>query len=485
MPSWLLMRHCLPRRKTKGYIYNEIVQGKEKNLLFTYPVDLLCITTERWNGIQQRLSDIKEQSGENTLPPSSLAPLPAPFPSEEELRTILDTVYHVSFLTEESRQITARIAFIIPSVPVLNLPKNVNPFRSPIPFTVSEVLRLAPALDYRYSMMAICPANEVPDSQSDSLLVIWGVISQGSEWWDAISRRRAGAAAPPNCLTVSIFAPGNISASTIGRVLFRLRTGELVIPTLEELSEGPIGDFLKTGAESLHRETAERLEVKKDNEKLDSYPYQLYFQTFANIAKLACEHRHGGAFVVLPDEIDPNDDRLQERMRIKYPLTSPDIWEELLRAAAAYWYSSYFLKKSMTTSLSVEELKEQVSWRDTSENALRHIADFEQFVSSLSGVDGAVVLTKRLKIIGFGAEIIADSPDLVTVKIAKDSSAKSSVDRRADAFGTRHRSAMRLCSSLEESLCFVISQDGSIRAIKRVGSDVYMWNDVSLTSTGL
>lgn len=71
------------------------------------------------------------------------------------------------------------------------------------------------------------------------------------------------------------------------------------------------------------------------------------------------------------------------------------------------------------------------------------------------------------------------------VRIADDPNAKTYSEKPIDSYGTRHRSALRLCSSFENSICIVVSQDGSIRAIKRIGPDVYMWNDVSLGTISL
>lgn len=119
-------------------------------------------------------------------------------------------------------------------------------------------------------------------------------------------------------------------------------------------------------------------------------------------------------------------------------------------------------------------------WRSMYEAALNSIADMEQFISSLAAVDGAVVLTKQLKVLGFGAEIIVASPDVRNVRRVQDPEAKVFSERPIDSFGTRHRSALRLCTSFEEAMYIVISQDGFIRIIKRVEPHLYMWDASNL-----
>lgn len=97
-----------------------------------------------------------------------------------------------------------------------------------------------------------------------------------------------------------------------------------------------------------------------------------------------------------------------------------------------------------------------------------------------ANVDGCVLLTNRLAVLGFGAEIIATSPSLTSVKHALDPDGARWIETSLYALGTRHRSAMRMCSSLEDCVAIVVSQDGPIRAVKRIGPDVFSWSDVAL-----
>jgi len=93
-----------------------------------------------------------------------------------------------------------------------------------------------------------------------------------------------------------------------------------------------------------------------------------------------------------------------------------------------------------------------------------------------------VVLTTRLRLLGFGAEIVAQSPALKMVAIAEDAKAKAITKRPLEDFGTRHRSALRFCSTHEDVAALVVSQDGDIRAMLRVGADVVMWPSVGVSS---
>ncbi|MCW3490234.1 DNA integrity scanning protein DisA nucleotide-binding domain protein [Dethiobacter alkaliphilus] len=463
--------------------------------MFFYPANLANVTKEKWDGIQKMFSPKPKVDGDKIRELKAEQP---PFPTEEELNYLLDVIYHASFLTEESRRIAVRVAYILPQAvdgkvsPIMNHHNPPIPFNKPISFSVSEILRLAPAVDPTNSIIVVGPAKDVGLKSTESALAIWGILNQGSEWWRVLTGRDTAAFCPPNILTVSAFAPGNITASTMGFVLFRLRAGELLDLPLEDLSKGFIGAFLKDAAESLYLETCKKLQTKRYYATdFDDHPRQQYFRTLTNIINLARERGHGGTFVIISDEITHEDQRLQDRMTIKYPLNLSGVWDDLIEESIASrnYFNLLFPKDNQyllnSPKAPAKKLKELIWSKNKQEHAQENITNFEQFVSSLSGVDGAVVLSKRLKVLGFGAEIMAISPSLKTVKIANDPDANKFYERPINSFGTRHRSALRLCSSFEDLMCLVISQDGAVRAIKRVGPNVYMWNDVSLGKYGL
>src|SRR5207245_2108609 len=96
------------------------------------------------------------------------------------------------------------------------------------------------------------------------------------------------------------------------------------------------------------------------------------------------------------------------------------------------------------------------------------LRDCFQFIASLSKVDGALVITDRFRVLGFGAEIIAQSPTLKEISLAANPEATETTNISIESYGTRHRSAFRFCSSYEDSLAFIVSTDGGIKATKRI-----------------
>ena len=87
--------------------------------------------------------------------------------------------------------------------------------------------------------------------------------------------------------------------------------------------------------------------------------------------------------------------------------------------------------------------------------------------ADLTAVDGAVVFTGGFELLGFGAEISGGLERVKTVARALDVEGIETEQVNAENFGTRHRSVYRLCSAVHEAMGIVISQDRSVRLVKK------------------
>ncbi len=96
--------------------------------------------------------------------------------------------------------------------------------------------------------------------------------------------------------------------------------------------------------------------------------------------------------------------------------------------------------------------------------------DAMRTVVQLSAVDGCVVLSSRMQLLGFAAEVNVNTeehlPEAVLIKLNPPQPVEI-VPVNLARFGTRHRSAARVCSKLGARV-FVVSQDGAIRAFERL-----------------
>jgi hypothetical protein len=120
--------------------------------------------------------------------------------------------------------------------------------------------------------------------------------------------------------------------------------------------------------------------------------------------------------------------------------------------------------------------------RDQSEDLVRERATL---LASLTRVDGSILLTRSLDLLGFGVEIIWSAPELEAVYFAQDAEGAELERRPIHHFGTRHRSAFRFCASHEGVLAIVLSSDGDVRVVRQRDGKVMVWTGLESPDLGL
>jgi hypothetical protein len=184
---------------------------------------------------------------------------------------------------------------------------------------------------------------------------------------------------------------------------------------------------------------------------------------------------HGGTVIILPPESAEDAVRGAGPLRLKYGFRDDEPRRRyrqlilgLMRTIARAGGSAGSASVDVDTYASLRD-DELAHLRDA-------IFEMSQLIAALSEVDGAVVLTKRFELLGFGAEIVGDLPNLRHVYRALDLEADDRVAEPLVADGTRHRSAYRLCSRLPGALALVVSQDGGVRFVAEHRGEVTFWD---------
>jgi hypothetical protein len=403
-------------------------------------------------------------------------------PDKEIFQNMIDTVYHASFLTEESRRIWFRVVYISPKE-VEEKDKNhlryVNTveFDKPRMFTVSELLKIAPAAEPTQVLIG------VHRKEKSKELEIWGLIEAGTSWWVFTRHESDEAMPPPNAFTLSTKKPGQVSISRAGNMLLILDQGKIAESSSNVFYKGPVADFLKAGAKELYKEIRKRIKEERLDQMSFGYDYieGEYILFIERILNRIQEKFHGGTLIMVPDELNITDSRLTDRIAIKYPCHYNSAWESLFYRLPVGWhFHDLELGLIGKDNIASEEYGNYLGEKENYEELEKEVKDVIGFLASLSGVDGAVVITNKLRLLGFGAEIIATSPSLNKIKIITDFEKNIGEYREIELFGTRHRSAFRFCSSFEDSVAFIVSQDGEIRIAKRAGSEVMLWPNINV-----
>jgi hypothetical protein len=115
------------------------------------------------------------------------------------------------------------------------------------------------------------------------------------------------------------------------------------------------------------------------------------------------------------------------------------------------------------------------------------LADAADLASRLTAVDGALILSSDLRVLGFGAEIVLDAARPVTAYMV-DGNARTR-DRWAavdsESFGMRHRSALRCVAVAEDTAAFVVSQDGVVSFFWRQDGHVLVKRNVNTSNPNM
>ena len=106
-------------------------------------------------------------------------------------------------------------------------------------------------------------------------------------------------------------------------------------------------------------------------------------------------------------------------------------------------------------------------------------------MAGLAGCDGAIILSHDLRLLGFGAEILAEMREGVEVFDVIHELRKTYRALDVEQFGMRHRSAIKLVSQISEARSIVISQDGPISVVWREQERLYVKKGVSLVNMNM
>ena len=418
-----------------------------------------------------------------------------PLPANRIILALLDVAYHASCETEEGRRPGFRLILYSPNQHKSTVDRGHRKARyydpqprlllldQERPYTVAEVNRLAPAAEFRRFL--ICIRDR--ETEKEPSLSIWALLDMGENWWKFVHHETSGGRPPPNFLTVTSTGPGEISVSAQGDVLASLKAGQITLPSTGALWHVPLNDFFDTAKKHLYKDAISRLGTKRwaDKGHDDDWPYRFYNIFVERILFYTRLRAHGGTILVIPHYIQKDDTRLTDRIHIKYPSQYSYAWDLLLRSLVNHrkFFDLHFPLWEAKIEYTKELFQEHSMLHGEKSELDEALGDVSQAIASLTSVDGAVLMTDHFDILGFGAEVVALSSSLSHVH--KLTGPKKSVAVPVDSFGTRHRSAFRFCSSLEEAVAFIVSQDGGVKAVKRVGKDVILWPDINAGAMGI
>jgi hypothetical protein len=334
-------------------------------------------------------------------------------PPREDVLRILEVAYHASFTVNEQRG--NRFTLVVTDPDDRYVTRDPLPVEPPRPLTPHEILRLAPAAGGE--MLGLSPSD----------FSIWGLCS--SAW----SR-----------LEVSASGPGQLQVGRNKRTIVGLEAGRTMVEASSEAFQ-VAATALTEASEALW----EGIEWQESNWAAPFIVHPRFlFELLGDVGRYA----HGGSVFVIPER-DAAGAAWRSLLRIKYQCDDVSVWPELRKSMVSY-------------NAKVKDDREVEAAHRAKASARTLLAR----IARLTQVDGALVITDRFRVLGFGAEVVA--PATVDQVLMPDGSALG-----IEAFGTMQRSAFRFCASYPEAIAFVSSQDIGLRCIVAEGEHVRVWED--------
>lgn len=338
---------------------------------------------------------------------------PKTIPSIKHLETLVETAFWTSLQREEGRELRFIIKYMPEPWEELTLL-----FKSPIPFDVSNLRKLAPSLGRVHV--------GVTASEARGRLEI-------CELTDVIAEPVAIKVLDPGQLIVS-FVTSNVAAISGDEPVF-------------------IRDELLSWSKDIWSIFAKG-EVTKEFSAFS----EPRVGAIINIAREMRRAKHGGTLLVVPvgTDITSSIDHIVYEIDVESDNTSD------------YLISYLEAKRELAADKNNKDIAKRVErahWRLN--------VDAPQFIAQLTLVDGATLLSSNLDVKGFGVRIKAASdsplPYVVRIDPLDHSHWAEQVGTDKLLWGTRHKSAARFVFDNHDSIAVVVSQDGNVTA--------YVWRE--------
>ncbi len=428
-----------------------------------YPRDLAPVIQDRWHSGE--ISKGRESDSDS-------------LPEPPVLEHLLSVCFQASLLRDEDRPVRFRLIYRAPD----RFPPDKGPphglhrllFDDLLPFTERELRKLSPSVDFHGSLVGVWL-----DERNG--LAIWGIVHSGLRWTQNLYGGGKLIQPLPKSLVVNVTNPGRITVSKGSADLATLNSGRIVSTSLTVSDSKWISSAFDSLADeelALHKDFRNR--ATKPWASIDPGFFRIMRkQVLMRIVGKIRANRHGGTLIFIPDELIDELLKPNSYLKFKYRFVSEEPrrrFRTLVVRTANELAESYG---------SHDNPEKEVGWTDylASKNQIlssldESVFEWAHLLAGMAQVDGAVVITQRLELIGFGAQISGKLDRIDSVAHALEPEGCEVRIERTDCVGTRHHSAYSLCNGLHDVLVVVVSQDGTAQLVKWNRSMVTIWEQL-------
>ncbi len=289
-----------------------------------------------------------------------------PAPDAGEFCGVLNTAFWASMQSEEGHPVRASLALIDP-----DLAAGVFRLSDPIALSSHAIAKLSASFPFRPGAIAVRFSPQGPP-------LIWGFLLPKPEY---------------GCL-IEILGPGYI--------VVRDEPGRLEVALLPDGSQIPF-----QGA-NLDDMWCDLFFQRTRHTLVGSIPSELSFQFYGflrTLSRAMVDHHRGGSVLV----VDPQDETWRNAVDFKYEFSKPAEYLFALTRELREWQQRWSTQdeKQKGQERAANELRfyPASKQQDELEQAIK-------LVGGLTAVDGAMVMTPDLKILGYGAKLKATAKKL-------------------------------------------------------------------------
>lgn len=400
------------------------------------------------------------------------------------LEELVSTCYQVSQMQEEARGLRFRIMLCEPedidgdghgeSKGLFTLV-----FSKPRPYNEYELLKLGPSTDYNNALIGV--RYRISEG-----LQVWGLIHSGSKWMHVIHGGSKQATPLPPALGINVVGSGRLIVCCGQEILAQLSGGNITAPATNVFQS----QWVAKRFGQVRNELAMLYEKNQDSvrsgwARIDpSFVPSLYLQFFKHVISTMRRSGHGGTIISVPAEMEAMVAHDNPYIDLKYRFAAGgarnqlrkivvQIMAVLAKNCGRLYGPGYTAGWKDYVSLQTEEMA-QLDER---------VFKFARFVARLTGVDGAVLTTEGLELIGFGGIIQGTMEMGESVALALDPEATRRQVELVESVGTRHRSLYYLCHKLPDVLGIIVSQDAKARVVTWSRDMVTCWDVIPIDFT--
>lgn len=372
--------------------------------------------------------------------------------SEAGLRRLLDLAFQVSLTTEEGRHPRFRI-FVQAAGASGSAPPVVR-FDPVLPLEDHLLRRIAPSLGSRGHALRVVETGK--SLFADGIVGVLDAALPAAPGAMDVTADMGLAG-----LMVRVDGPGILRVTERGT--WELRAGRIQ-PVHHYGTVSVVRRWFEDLAASFLEQTSTVIDVNQDGVFDRGDASQIFDAVWSFVLSTTQQAQHGGAFVILPNRA------AQAQVKVTYRAEQLD----LMKAALHFWNCCFDPDSDATGA---EARRRAQSW----ETARRRMFSAARALADLSNTDGCVVLDRALRLSGFGGEIRVAESDVAGYRVfgAHPDTLAEQEPIEIERFGTRHRSASRLCAAVPGTLAFVVSQDGDLRVFYGLKDRrVCMWRNL-------